>query len=49
MDRDAAVALLCNDLFSLSDDDDERHAIDEYADLARWVNISRVDVASCIL
>ena len=32
MDGDAAVALLCNDLFSSSDDDDHRYAIDQYAD-----------------
>ena len=31
MDGDAAVSLLCNDLFS-SNDDDQHHAIDKYAD-----------------
>ena len=32
MDGNTAVALLCNDLFSSSGDDDLHHAIDQYAD-----------------
>ena len=32
MDGDAAVALLCNDLFSSNDDDHHHNAIDQYAD-----------------